>query len=240
MVRGIFVMIFKPMLKALPSPSIDTLSRYVLGNAKKLTPSAFSKQFGEVKRSYMVRGKVDEFYSEASSFAKDLSKQQNNDFAGIVISSLSKVDNVSPSAAEKLALQGYEIAKANGDYVHMMARLNDLRKVYTKRPEKLYDYVQVLYKQEKCLRQLSKNYDKTVLSYKTISREAASQEDYTQMLAYVQTEIAKITKNKHPNDAMRKLLSARQIFENLGNQRSLGYIDMLINEIKKSPKYSGK
>lgn len=232
-------MFFKPMLKALPSPSIDTLSRYVFDNAKNITPRSFSKSFGEVRHSYLSKGKVDEFYSEASNFAKDLSKQENNDFAGIVISSLSKVDNVLPSAAEKIAIQGYEIAKSNGDYVHMMARLNDLRKLYTRNPNRLYDYVNVLYKQEKCLKYLTKHYDSAVAKYKTVTREAATQEDYEQMLAYVQTEIAKLTKNKHPNDAMRKLLSAREIFQQSGNDRSLSYIDMLINEIKQMPRYKG-
>lgn len=233
-------MFFKPLLKALPSPNIDTFSRYVLGNSKSITPRMFSKNFGEIRSSYIAKGKLDEFCSEASGLAKKLSELENNDFAGIIMSSLSKVDRIPFATSEKIALQGYDIAKKNGDYVHMMARLNDLRKIYTRRPDKLYNYINVLYKQEKCLKQLSKHYDEAVAGYKTVSREAASQYDYTQMLAYVQTEIGKLTKAKHPHDALKKLISARQIFENSGNKRSVSYIDMLISEIKATPGFVEK
>ncbi len=236
----IFSMFFKPLLKALPSPNIETFSRFVLGNSKNITPRLFSKNLGEIRSSYFAKGKVDEFCSKASSLARTLTEQNDNDFAGIIMSSLSKVERLPIKTSEKIALQGYEIAKANGDYIHMMSRLNDLRKLYYRRPDKLYNYINVLYKQEKCLKHLSKHYDEAIAGYKTVSREAASQYDYTQMLGYVQTEIGKLTKAKHPHDALRKLLSARQIFELSGNKRSLSYIDMLISEIRSTPGFVEK
>lgn len=59
----------------------------------------------------------------------------------------------------------------------------------------------------------------------------ASRTDYENMLAYVQTEIGKLTRKKHPQDAYNKLINAREIFEKRGNYQSVGYIDMLISKI---------
>ena len=76
------------------------------------------------------------------------------------------------------------------------------------------------------------NYEECVTNFQSVIRKPASQEQYEKMLAYVQTEIAKLTKKKHPNDALNKLMSARHIFEKQNNEQSLKYIDMLINEIR--------
>ena len=53
------------------------------------------------------------------------------------------------------------------------------------------------------------------------------------MLAYVQTEIGKLTRKKHPNDAKRKLLSAREYFVENNNEQSVRYIDLLLGKIEK-------
>lgn len=213
-----------------------SFSNFVLVNNKKFTPRVFSEEFGKVQRGFLAGNDKDVFCSEADNFAEKLSAQNNNDFAGIIYSGLCKLTEFYPPALERYALKGYEVAKINGDYVHMMARLNDLRKIYMNKPDKLYDYIQVLYKQEKCLRQLAKHYDTAVESFQSVSRKPAKKEDYEQMLGYVQTEIAKLTKKKHPNDARRKLLSAREIFEKFHNNPSIKYIDMLLSEIDKSQK----
>lgn len=203
-------------------------SEFIVANRKSVSPRIFSQEYGTFVKSM----KVDEFCAESEKLATALRNQNENGFAGIIYSTLCKVTEFIPNELEKFALKGYEVAQANGDYVHMMARLNNLRKVYDGRPEKLYDYIQTLYKQEKCLKQLTKHYEECVTNFQSVIRKPASQEQYEKMLAYVQTEIAKLTKKKHPNDALNKLMSARHIFEKQNNEQSLKYIDMLINEIR--------
>lgn len=203
-------------------------SEFILANKKSVSPRVFSQQYSPFVRIM----KRDEFCTESEKLATALTKENENGFAGIIYSTLCKVTEFFPNELEKFALKGYEIAQSNGDYVHMMARLNNLRKVYDGRPEKLYDYVQTLYKQEKCLKQLTRHYDECVRDFQSVIREPATLEQYEGMLAYVQTEIGKLTKKKHPNDALNKLLSARHIFEKQNNIRSVNYIDMLIGEIR--------
>ncbi len=215
-----------------PPTRLERFSNLVLNTQNQMSTQNFSEEFGKIQRQYLIEKQKDLFCSEADRFADKLIEYENNDFAGIIMSALCKLTQFFPEKQEPFAIKGYEIAKANGDPIHMMARLNDLRKIYYRRPEKLYQYIQVLYKQEKCLKELTRNYDNAVNSYQSVTRQAAKQRDYEQMLAHVQTEIGKITKRKHPHDAKSKLLSAREIFEQRGNTKNVEYINMLLAEIE--------
>ena len=213
-------------------PSFDRFTGFVLGNQAQISPQIFAEEFGKIQKTYLISKQRDLFCSEADMLATKLVENKNNDFAGIVMSTLCKLTQFFPNKQEPFAIKGYNIAKSNGDYVHMMARLNDLRKIYYRRPDKLYNYVQVLYKQEKCLKELTNKYESAVGTFQTVKRKAATKKDYEQMLAHVQTEIGKITKRKHPHDAKAKLISAREIFAQRGNKKNVEYINMLLSEIE--------
>lgn len=212
--------------------AMQRFSVFVLDNQKQMSPSMFAEEFGKIQKIYLKDKQRDLFCSEADMLAGQLVNAENNDFAGIIMSVLCKLTEWMPEKLEQFALKGYEIAKANGDPVHMMARLNNLRKIYQGDYNRLYDYVQVLYKQEKCLKELTNHYDTLVDSFRSVTRGIASRNDYENMLAYVQTEIGKLTRKKHPHDAQVKLLNAREIFEKRGNMQSVNYIDILLSKIQ--------
>ncbi len=222
----------KILLSAMDAlPEFHSFSKFVLENQEAISPRLFSQEFTKMQRNFAQGQDRDVFCLQANALAQELLKTENKDLAGIIYSGLCKITEFIPNELERFARQGYEVAKSNGDYVHMMARLNDLRKVYMDRYDKLYDYIQVLFKQEKCLKQLTRHYDESVGSYKSVMRRPAPLQEYRTMLAYVQTEIGKLTKKKHPEDAYKKLYSARQIFEQDGNIRAVKYVEMLISEI---------
>lgn len=211
-------------------PTFERFARFILENQHTITPKDFSLDLGKVRKWYGPDR--DTFCTNANGLADKLVESKNNDFAGIIMSELCKLVEFFPDKLEGFAKKGYEIAKNNGDYVHMMARLNNLRKVYQGRYERQFDYVQVLYKQEKCLKELTNHYETAVSSYQSIFRKPASKKDYETMLAYVQTEIGKLTRRKHPRDAYSKLLNAREIFKQRGNHQSVEYINMLLYKIE--------
>ena len=218
--------------KIISVPSLRKFSKFVQENNATITPSLFYKHYTAIQKRWLNVVEKDLFCSQGQDLATELITAGHNDFAGIVLSSLCKISSDIPECLEGIAKKGYELAKANGDSVHMMARLNDLRRIYMNKPERLYDYIQVLYKQEKSLKVITRDYDKSVDSYKSILRELAPRQEYEQMLAYVRTEIGKLTCRKHPNDAMRKLLLARSTFEKYDNMKSVEYIDMLLSKIE--------
>jgi len=215
-------------------PDFNKFSEFVMKNQKQMSPRVFSQQLVSVQRDFLAARQRELFCSEADKLAQKLFEEENGNFAGIIYSTLTKLTEFFPNELEIYAKKGLKVAEANGDYVHMMARLNNLRKIYIDKPDKLYDYIQTLFAQEKCLKRLTKFYDESTENYKTIIRKAASKEDYEKMLAYVQTEIGKLTWRKHPNDALKKILSAQRIFKEKGLTQSVEYIDLLVARIKQS------
>lgn len=214
--------------------TIENFSRFLAQSKGQISPQTFADEFSKIRRNYLSSSQRDTFCSEADILATKMIEENNTDFAGIILSSLCKLTQYLPEQLEHFALKGLQVAKSNKDTVHIMARLNDLRKIYYRRPDKLYEYIQVLYQQEKCLKELTRNYDQAIGSFHSLSRIAAQKRDYDLMLAHVQTEIGKLTKRKHPQDAQAKLISARQTFETRGYKQNVEYIDMLLNEINNS------
>lgn len=218
-------------------PDFNKFSEFILQNQKQISPRVFSQEFGLIQRDFVSAKQRELFCQEADKLASRLISEQNGDFAGIIYSALTKLTEYFPKELEVYAKKGLQVAESQGDYVHVMARLNNLRKVYIDKPDRLYDYIQTLYAQEKCLKKLSKSYETATEGYKTVTRKAKNKEDYEKMLAYVQTEIGKLTWKKHPNDAMRKLLNAKRIFMEKGNKQSVEYIDFLMSKIEKLPTF---
>lgn len=210
--------------------AFKTFSQIALKN--NIDKSSFSRNLTMFKHGYCGnRGKI-LFCEEADALAEKLIKQGNYDFSGIIYSCITKICKNNPELLEKYAIKGYSIACQNGDYIHMLSRLDDLRKLYDRNPEKLYDFIQVMYAQEKCLENLSYNYEATTSTYKTILRKAAPKEDYEKMLGYIQTDIAKLIRNKHPDNSFKRLDSARRIFTKYNNIQGVDYIDRLKSKIE--------
>ncbi len=213
-------------------PMFNKFTHFVSENGRNISPKQFSQEFGKIQKDFLTAKQRELFCQEADKFATELVAKENGDFAGIIYSALTKLTEFFPKELEIYAKKGLAVAEKNGDYVHMMARLNNLRKVYIDKPDKLYHYIQTLYAQEKCLRKLSSKYTTVTETYRSVIRKPASKEDYEKMLAYVQTEIGKLTWKKHPNDAMKKLTNAYNIFLKRGDARSIEYIELLMSKIK--------
>ena len=231
-------MLIKTIPEKIIYPNIDTFGKYILKNKNQISHRSFAYHFSKLEQDYLNRQEEDLFCKESNELADNLLKEKELDFAGIIMSVLCKIKESQPQALEYFAKKGYNISETNGDIVHMMARLNDLRKTYIGCKERLYDYIQVLYKQEKCLKKLAKHYPETTATFRSVNREIAPRENYEQMLGYVQTEIGKLTRKKHPHDALRKLLSAQEIFTKHKNRESLKYIQRLIRETETAIKTS--
>jgi hypothetical protein len=224
----------EPQLKALQE--FTNFTKKILKNNNQMTPIDFSKDFRNIQKNCLPSMKRDMFCYEADKFATQLEETKQHDFAGIVISSLCKLTDFIPEWQEHFALKGYKIAKANGDILHKMARLNDLRKIYYQNPNRVKEYLSVMYAQENCLKKLTYDYDSAISTFHSINRTPAKQGEYKTMLAFVQTELAKLTKKRHPHQAKIKLNNAREIFVENGNKQSVKYIDMLLNEIQSQRK----
>jgi len=219
---------------------VQDFSKFVIDNHRQISPRVLCSEFCKIQKSFLDGTNTDEFCKEADNLVDNLIEKQNNELAGVVVSFLCKITEFIPNLLENFAAKGYALAKENDDVVHMTARLNELRKIYMGKPDKLYKYIQVLYKQEGCLEELTKNYEHAKMNYKTASREIAPKRRYEVMLAYVRTEIGKLTRKKHPHHALEKLLKAKQTFINSGNEKCVKYIELLLKEIQNSTEIASR
>lgn len=225
------------LLRKIQIPEVGRLADYVIQNNRHISPKFLSKEFLTMQDKYADRY-YDTFCHDADVMAKCLEHGKNPELPGIIYSAMCKLTEYFPRQLEYFAKKGYQIAERNGDYIHMMARLNDLNKVYKNRPDKLMQYIDVLYGQERCLKELCYNYDNAVSTFRSVSRLPAPRESYYLMLANTQTELAKLIRRKHPDQAERKLLSARNIYSRdkiespEKNQASINYIDMNLRKIE--------
>ncbi len=131
-------------------PTIENFSIFLKRKRKeKLVLKLLLMNLEKYANIILPPDKSDTFCLEADILASKMIEENNIDFAGIILSSLCKITQFIPEQLENFALKGLHVARINKDPIHIMARLNDLRKLYFRRPEKLYEYVQVLYQQEK-------------------------------------------------------------------------------------------
>lgn len=214
------------------SPVIDSFAKFVQANKRQISPSIFADEFGKIKKYYIKNNQQDLFCRESDTFAETLLQDQQNDFAGIIMSYLCKINEFIPERLECYAQKGLEIAKKNDDPIHIMARLNDLRKVYYRRYDKLRNYISVIKSQEKVLEELIVEYDMISQRHHTVSRKIAPKKDYELMLAHVRTEIGKLTKKYQPVEAKEKLIAAQATFKERGYNKNVEYINLLLSEIK--------
>ena len=209
-------------------------SRFVGENIESITPMTFSNEFGKLEWSFIHYNEVDNFCNASIDLVTNVIEKNRSDLAGIIISGLCKIVDLPATQLEKIAKKGYYVAKKNDDPIHMMSRLEDLRRVLVGKKDRFYDYLHTLFKEEKCLERIVNDYDDLKDNRRTVLRELKPIESYQKMLAHVQVDIAKVTKKKEPENATKRLLEAREVFEKFKNKQTVEYIDMLLREISQT------
>jgi len=224
------------MIKVTPGiqqglPDIKYFCQYVANAKNNVGRKFFAGEFSRIKNAYLRYGQEDTFCIESDRLADRLMEKNNFDFVGIIMSALCKINEDMPHNLEYFARKGYMASYRNGDYIHAVARLNDLRRIYMGKPEKRYEYLHILYKQEHFLQEMVHDYAGTVSAFRTIKRAAAPKGTYEQMLAYTKTEISKLTYHKNPHGAMTKLNTAMQLFRKADNTHGLNYAKLIVRNI---------
>ena len=214
--------------------TLRSFGEFVLANEKRITPRVFADEFWKLEKQYARGGNIDTFCRESDNLAQMLFNHYKDDYVGIIMSVLCKTNEARPQALEYFAWKGFDIARMNRDFVHMMARLNDLRNVYIENPACFRQYMDVLFRQEHCLHKLTSYYDDVSKNYHSVSREIAPRGTYEEMLAYTQTEIGRITKYSNPKDARYKLSSAHNIFLKRGKHKHAEYVRKLLRDIDRN------
>ncbi len=187
-------------------------------------------QLKQYEKQYKKLNLLDVFSENIAQLADSLHHREMDDFAGIIYSSLVKMPNISPKQREIFAQRALEVAQTQGDSLHTLARIVDLKKVYQKNGRKR-QVIDTLFLEEKQLMAIIKDFEKSKGSYKTYSREASTLETYELRLAMARVDIAKGLMNSNPLAAERKIQYAIPTFEKFGRDKEIQFARTLLGQL---------
>ena len=117
---------------------------------------------------------------------------------------------------------------------HTIARLECLHKEYKKNgnTEKLR---KVLVREESELKEVITNFDELIKTYKSINEKEKDVENYKDLLATTQIDLANVLLKSDPKKAIKKLKSAIEILNTISNDRNrTTFAKMLLKFAKKN------
>ena len=211
------------------SQYLKSFSDFMLKNRSEITERFFCDELANISKGYYRNKSV--FYKEIDSLGDTFIKNGDYELAGIVYSRLCKFAYDDPQALEFFARKGYDVAEKSGDIIHMNSKLSYLRDIIIPDRSRNIELIQIMQRMEEMLKTITENYDSTVKSFHSLVTKPSSLDKYKLMLARIQTDLAKYTKRTHPEYAKSRLNSAKEIFREYNQDRSIGYIDLLEHDI---------
>lgn len=174
---------------------------------------------------YDKNGFLTDFLFRLEDFAYGLEHNGLLDIAGMIYSRLAKLPTT-PELKEQFLRGGLRLARKQGDPIHILGRIVDLKKLY-EAEGKGNKFYKMLFSEEQTLTGIVENFVKAKINYRTVSKKAATEDVYSYRLAVVKVDIAKKMRSK---DRVERLLEAKEIFERLGCEKELKFVNKLLYE----------
>lgn len=161
----------------------------------------------------------------------------NADFAGIICSMLVKLEQLPFEMREKYILQAIDVAKRQNDTIHLVSRLEDLHREYVNIGDK-NKTLKILIKEENTLKEIVGDFETAQKNFKTLFYKNENVENFENLLATIQVDIAKIIISKKPKKAIQKLKSAMRIFEKLGDMEQYDFAEKMLARAERNREVS--
>ena len=200
-------------------------------NSKKHNVGDFVCCLSQFEKRYKKNRQAESYAKNLFSFAELLSKNGVKDYVGIIYSALMKMPFIQPQAKELYATRALEYARSQGDSIHTLARIVDLKILY-KQTKQNHKYVQTLFEEEKELIKICSDFKGAKQNYKTHVRGHSPLKQYELQLAKTRVDIAKVLLKTAPNRAEALLTKARKTFESQNREKEVKFVDLLLSELK--------
>lgn len=226
---------FRPKEFNKPDRALSVLAYKVkkgIKNKEKIDLPSYYSSFTNISEVYEKQNNITELNKKSKQFAETLVNLGSPNLAGIIYSVLIKINKSNPEIVEQLATNALAIAKRFNDNVHIMARCENLARIYEKREFGSHKHIKTLYTEKKSLAEICKDYDKTKKRFRTISTKMKPIENYEKMLSTVKLRIAEIIMHENPKEALYELEGAKSLLEKHGEGPNLIKIKNLINKLK--------
>lgn len=178
---------------------------------------------------YSSCGLLETMCEKLSELATTFVQLKKVDFAGMIYSKLVKLEQIPFSIKEQLILKAIEVAKLQEDKIHMVSRLEDLRRFYENQQDNIKS-LKILTREENVLKDIICDFETAKKNFKSIVYQTSKVENFEQLLASVQIDIAKITMMQKPKKSIQKLNSAIEILERVGDKEHYEYAKKLLDK----------
>lgn len=218
-----------------PEKEFDLFDREVtsiISRTEKITPDSFFGKLNMISTKFLNENKTDTLNKKCKYLAEKLVGLGDGKLAGIIYSLLIKINSDNIKMVEQLATNGLAIAKRFHDPVHIMARCEDLRKIYSITEPQSNRLVKVLYEEKRALNNICKDYSGAQNRFMSISKKMKPLQNYQIMLCRIKIQLAKIIKDSDPNNAIYELESAHEILSKYKKGKYLQEIEALLKELK--------
>lgn len=205
---------------------------YNIKENKQINLKSFACDLNDICNIFEAKHQRKDLNRVSSRFAESLVNLGQPSLAGIVYSTLIKLNEGNIKLIEELATKALAIAKRQHDPIHIMARANDLKRVYKIIAPGSEQHLKALYTTKRALVDICINYKETKRKYKSVTAKMKPLEQYEIMLASIRTEIAKVIKTKEPKTAKLELLSARESFQKLELEDKVQEVDKILKGLK--------
>lgn len=203
----------------------------IVTKKEKIDPSSFFAELNGLFNKFLESNQIDKINKIGTKFAEKLVGLGDSRLAAIIYSLLIKANEGNIELVERFATNGLAIAKRFNDPVHIMARCEDLRKIYNVTSPQSEKMLKILYDEKRALNSITKNYESAKNRFQTISKEMKPVENYKIMQGAVQIQIAKILQNTDKNAAISELNSAYNLLASVGKGKYTKEIKNLLNEL---------
>ncbi len=194
---------------------------------------SFYAELGEIGDAFVAQNDLQTMNKGSNRLAELFVNKGYNNIAGIIYSFLIKLNKDNPTEIENLATKALAIAKRYNDPVHIMARCNDLRKIYSITEPQSDKLLKILYTEKRALASICKNYNNAQNRFQTLETKLKPLENYEILLGKVKLQIAEIIKDKSPKEALEEATEAYKILKKHGIANLLTKNETLLSELSK-------
>ena len=192
----------------------------------------FVSQLNRFEKKYKQAGLENNFAETLFSFAQQMRKYEIKDFPGIIYSIIVKMPFITLERKETFALSALEFAHEQGDSIHALARIVDLKILY-KQSKQNHKYNKMLFQEEKELQKICSDFSNAKENFRTHSKEHNSLNRYQLQLAKTRVDMSKVLLKLDPKRAKKLLKKARITFELQARQKEVEFVDAMLLEIEK-------
>ena len=199
-------------------------------NNKNPNAQYVSSQLKRYENQYKKINALESFMENTSKLLLGLENRGLTDIAGIIYSGLVKIPTLSYEIKEDIILRGLKNAKNNGDDIHVLARVVDLKYLY-KNCKAKKKFIKTLFEEEKILKSIVSEYEKNKSAYRTVARNMSPIEKYNFKLATSKVDLGKALLRTNPDIAYTKLEEAQRIFLKQKKNKEADFVSDLIQQI---------